>query len=38
MNLKITIIQSELHWENAAKNLVMFTKKIASINEATDII
>lgn len=38
MNLKITIIQSELHWENAVKNLAMFTEKIASINEATDVI
>jgi predicted amidohydrolase len=38
MNLKITIIQSELHWENAAKNLAMFTDKIASITEATDVI
>jgi len=38
MNLKITVIQSELHWENAAKNLAMFTEKIASIKEATDVI
>lgn len=38
MNLKITVIQSELHWENAAKNLAMFTEKIASITEATDVI
>jgi len=38
MNLKITIIQSELHWENKAKNLALFTEKIASITEATDII
>jgi predicted amidohydrolase len=38
MNLKITIIQSELHWENAAKNLAMFTEKIASITEVTDVI
>lgn len=38
MNLKITIIQSELHWENKAKNLAMFTEKIASITEATDVI
>ena len=38
MNLKITIIQSELHWENAAKNLAMFTDKIASITETTDVI
>lgn len=38
MNLKITTIQSELHWENAAKNLAMFSEKIASIKEATDVI
>ncbi|MBI2279849.1 MAG: amidohydrolase [Bacteroidetes bacterium] len=38
MNLKVTVIQSELHWENAAKNLAMFTEKIASINEAPDVI
>jgi omega-amidase len=38
MNLKITTIQSELHWENAAKNLAMFSEKIASIKEAIDVI
>lgn len=38
MNLKITIIQSELHWENKAKNLALFTEKIASIAETTDVI
>lgn len=38
MNLKITIIQSELHWEDKAKNLALFTEKIASIKEATDVI
>lgn len=38
MNLKITIIQSELYWENVDKNLSMFSEKIASINEATDVI
>lgn len=38
MNLKITIIQSELHWENKAKNLALFTEKIASITETTDVI
>jgi omega-amidase len=38
MSLKITTIQSELHWENAAKNLAMFSEKIASIKEATDVI
>ena len=38
MNIKITTIQSELHWENVDKNLAMFTEKIASINEETDLI
>lgn len=38
MNLKITIIQSELHWENIAKNLAMFSEKIDSINVVTDVI
>ncbi len=38
MNLKVTIIQSELHWENVEKNLAMFTKKITSIKEETDLI
>lgn len=38
MNLKITIIQTELHWENKAKNIAMFTEKIATITEATDVI
>ena len=38
MNLKITIIQSELHWENVDENLAMFTNKINSITEQTDVI
>ena len=38
MNLKVTLIQSELHWENVDKNLTMFTDKINAIDEATDII
>lgn len=38
MNLKVSIIQSELHWENAEKNLDMFSEKIASIQEETDLI
>lgn len=36
--LNITILQSDLHWENADKNLVMFSEKIAVIKEPTDII
>ncbi len=38
MNLKITIIQSELHWENVDENLAMFTQKIDAITEQTDVI
>lgn len=36
--LKITIIQSELHWENAEANLNMFSKKIENIQGETDLI
>jgi omega-amidase len=37
-DLKITIIQSDLFWENKEKNLELFSQKIASISEATDLI
>ena len=37
-DLKITIIQSDLHWENKEKNLEMFSQKISSISEQTDLI
>src|SRR5436853_4498980 len=37
-DLKITIVQSELHWENTGKNLEMFSRKISSIRETTDLI
>ena len=37
-NLNITIIQSNLHWESIDKNLEMFSQKIASITEPTDLI
>lgn len=37
-NLKITIIQSNLHWENIDKNLEMFAQKISSVTEETDLI
>ncbi len=37
-DLKITIIQSNLHWENIEANLKMFSKKISSIKEKTDLI
>ncbi len=38
MDLKITIVQTQLHWENKEKNLEMFSKKLAAITEATDLI
>lgn len=38
MSLTISLIQSELHWENPTKNLDLFTEKISSINKETDII
>ena len=37
-DLKVTIIQSELHWENIDANLAMFEEKIWQINEKTDLI
>jgi omega-amidase len=37
-DLKITIIQSNLHWENKEANLGMFSDKIAAINTETDLI
>ena len=38
MDLKVTIIQSDLHWENSRENLTMFSAKIASIAVPTDVI
>ncbi len=37
-DLKITIIQSDLHWEDIDANLAMFEEKIWQIGESTDII
>lgn len=37
-DLKITIIQSELHWESKEKNRAMFSDKINAIAEPTDLI
>jgi len=37
-DLKITIIQSALHWENKEMNLSMFSQKINDITENTDLI
>lgn len=38
MNLKITLIQSDLHWENKEANLQLFAEKIKSLKESTDLI
>ncbi|MCB0401071.1 MAG: nitrilase family protein [Flavobacteriales bacterium] len=38
MNLKLTLIQSDLHWEDVDANLSRFEERIASISEPTDII
>lgn len=37
-DLKITVIQSDLHWEDIDANLAMFEEKIWRINESTDVI
>ena len=37
-DLKVTIIQSNLHWEDKAANLKMFADKISVITESTDLI
>jgi predicted amidohydrolase len=38
MDLKVTIIQAELHWESVAENLSMFSEKISAIAQKTDLI
>ena len=37
-NLKISIVQSPLHWENIDKNLELFSQKLSGLNKPTDII
>ena len=37
-DLKITIIQPNIHWEDIQKNLIMFAEKIKNIGEHTDLI
>ncbi|HEX5170385.1 MAG TPA: nitrilase-related carbon-nitrogen hydrolase, partial [Cyclobacteriaceae bacterium] len=37
-DLKVTIIQSDLHWEDIGANLAMFEEKIWRINANTDVI
>ncbi len=37
-DLSVTVIQSDLYWENTTANLAMFEEKIAQIDQATDLI
>lgn len=37
-NLKVTYLQSNLHWENPEANRAMFAAKIAALSEKTDLI
>ena len=37
-SLNVTLIQSKLHWEDAEANRHMFSEKIASISEETDLL
>ena len=37
-NFNITIIQSDLYWENPEANLASFEEKIATISNSTDLI
>lgn len=37
-NLNVTIVQSQLYWENVAENLKMFSEKIEKISADTDLI
>ena len=37
-DLRLTLIQTNLHWEDKEKNLSMFSEKISSIREETDVI
>ena len=38
-NLKVTLVQTELHWENVDANLAMFTQKLSEIEKgSTDLI
>jgi len=38
MNLKVTVIQSDIIWEDVDKNLSMFSDKIYAIGQNTDVI
>ncbi|WP_299822325.1 amidohydrolase [uncultured Pontibacter sp.] len=38
MDLRVTIVQTELHWQNAEDNRSMFSEKLAAAAPATDLI
>ena len=38
MDLRVTIVQTELHWQDAGANREMFTEKLAAAAPATDLI
>ena len=37
-DLRVTTVQTNLHWENTEANRAMLEEKISNINEVTDII
>jgi predicted amidohydrolase len=37
-NLSVTLVQSDLHWENPVANLSMFEEKLSILNSPTDLI
>ena len=37
-SLRITTVQSTLHWEHAAENLSMFSKKLEGLAGKTDLV
>ena len=37
-NLRVTLVQTDLHWENPAANLAMLEEKIRALTEPTDLI
>ncbi|MHA6246416.1 amidohydrolase [Pontibacter sp. CAU 1760] len=38
MNLRITIVQTQLHWQDAGKNRAMFSEKLAAAAPQTDLV
>ena len=37
-DLRVSIVQSALHWEDAAANRALFAKKLASLKGTTDLV